>query len=59
MNENQYREDKFGDFVIISVNGQLRTGRIVYAFMNGAELITYHVRDDGGNYWHRTEDEFR
>lgn len=59
LEENQYREDRFGEFVTISVKGSLRTGRIIYAFMNGNNIITYNVRDDAGMCWQRTEDEFR
>lgn len=52
-------EHRFGEEVTVSIKGHLRAGRIIYAFMSGSNIITYNVRDDDGQMWQRTEDEFR
>lgn len=55
--ENVDPEERFGECVEFNLRGKTAKGRIVYAFRAGSGLVSYHVRDEGGQYWHRTASE--
>ena len=55
--ETEYR---FGDYVISRPIGSRPEflGRIIYAFKNGYGEQQYYVRDENGQVWLRTEQDF-